>query len=299
MSPTFSGKGKESGTARVLGSGTSGVAELLIFHPVDTIAKRLMSNKAKVSTQGLSAIIFREQAAAPLGRKILSLFPGLGYAAGYKVSQRIYKFGGQPWFNDIITRHYKSSFTNTFGERKGKMMMQATAGSLTGIGEVVLLPLDALKIKRQVNPEAFRGRGALRIFREEGTTLYRGWGWTMARNAPGSFALFGASAVTKDYVLGISDYSKATWAQNFVASIAGAVASITVAAPLDTIKTRIQNANFEHKTSGVTVIKDLLREEGATALFKGLTPKILVVGPKLVFSYTIAQSLIPWFANYV
>jgi hypothetical protein len=27
-----------------------GVAELLIFHPVDTIAKRLMSNKAKVST---------------------------------------------------------------------------------------------------------------------------------------------------------------------------------------------------------------------------------------------------------
>ena len=52
------------------------------------------------------------------------------------------------------------------------------------------------------------------------------------------------------------------------------------------------------------------------ALFKGLTPKvcrviayvyldadsdieILVVGPKLVFSYTIAQSLIPWFARYV
>ena len=27
--------------------------------------------------------------------------------------------------------------------------------------------------------------------------------------------------------------------------------------------------------------------------------KILVVGPKLVFSYTIAQSLIPWFAKYI
>jgi len=53
----------------------------------------------------------------------------------------------------------------------------------------VLLPLDALKIKRQVNPEAFRGRGVIRIFMEEGTTLYRGWGWTMARNAPGSFAV--------------------------------------------------------------------------------------------------------------
>ncbi|KAI0779267.1 mitochondrial carrier [Fomes fomentarius] len=299
MAPQLNVKGSDSGTARILGSGASGVAELLVFHPVDTIAKRLMSNKSKVSASSLSSIIFKEYATAPLGRKLLSLFPGLGYAAGYKVTQRIYKYGGQPWFSDILSRNYKESFTNAFGERKGKMVLQATAGSLTGIGEVVLLPLDALKIKRQVNPEAFRGRGVVRIFLEEGTTLYRGWGWTVARNAPGSFALFGASAVTKDYVFGIQDYHKATWGQNFVASIAGAVASITVAAPLDTVKTRIQNANFENKVSGVTVIKELIKNEGAAALFKGLTPKILVVGPKLVFSYTLAQSLIPWFSKYV
>ncbi|KAI0328339.1 mitochondrial carrier [Cubamyces sp. BRFM 1775] len=299
MSPTINVKGSDSGAARILGSGASGIAELLLFHPVDTIAKRLMSNKSKVSLATLSPIIFKEHASAPLGRRLLSLFPGLGYAAGYKVTQRIYKYGGQPWFNDILSKNYKDSFTNAFGERKGKMVMQATAGSLTGIGEVVLLPLDALKIKRQVNPEAFRGRGVVRIFLEEGTTLYRGWGWTMARNAPGSFALFGASAVTKEYVFGIQDYHKATWGQNFVASIAGAVASITVAAPLDTIKTRIQNANFESKVSGFTVVKDLLKNEGPSALFKGLTPKILVVGPKLVFSYTLAQSLIPLFSKYV
>lgn len=119
--------------------------------------------------------------------------------------------------------------------------------------------------------------------------------------------------------MGVEDYSKATWTQNFIASISGAVASITIAAPLDVVKTRIQNANFEAKVSGVTVIKDLVRTEGASALFKGLTPKvsasrwvnfldnisdpsllqILVVGPKLVFSYTLAQSLIPYFAQYV
>jgi len=61
---------------------------------------------------------------------------------------------------------------------------------------VVLLPLDALKIKRQVNPEAFRGRGVVRIFMEEGTTLYRGWGWTMARNAPGSFSVSPLNIIT-------------------------------------------------------------------------------------------------------
>lgn len=30
---------------------------------------------------------------------------------------------------------------------------------------------------------------------EEGTTLYRGWGWTMARNAPGSFAVSDLSRI--------------------------------------------------------------------------------------------------------
>lgn len=29
----------------------------------------------------------------------------------------------------------------------------------------------------------------LRIVRDEGFGLYRGWGWTAARNAPGSFAV--------------------------------------------------------------------------------------------------------------
>jgi hypothetical protein len=93
------------------------------------------------------------------------------------------------------------------------------------------------------------------------------------------FQLFGASAVTKEYALGVTDYSKATWTQNFIASIAGAVASITIAAPLDTVKTRIQNANFEQRVPGLTVVRDLIRNEGPTAFFKGLTPKVITVYP--------------------
>lgn len=288
---------RESAQARLLGSGLSGIAELLVFHPVDTVAKRLMSNK----TAGLpmAQIVFKDKATANVSTKFLSLFPGLGYAAGYKVLQRIYKFGGQPYFNDYLTTHHKSTFDKAFGERTGKAVMSATAGSLTGIGEIVLLPLDVLKIKRQTNPEAFRSRGFLRILGDEGFALYRGWGWTAARNAPGSFALFGGSAFTKEYIFGLKNYSDATWTQNFFASIGGSVASITVAAPLDVVKTRIQNANFESKVGGVTIIKDMIKNEGFSAFFKGLTPKVLVVGPKLVFSFTIAQSLIPFFGKYV
>ncbi|KAJ1338282.1 putative mitochondrial carrier protein YHM1/SHM1 [Microdochium nivale] len=296
MSPTTTGKEKESNMARLLGSGSAGIAELAVFHPVDTIAKRLMSNQTKISGSAqLNAVIFKDKASAAAGTKFFSLFPGLGYAAGYKVSQRIYKYGGQPIARDYLDAHYGRDFESAFGKKTGKAIMHSTAGSLIGIGEIVLLPLDVLKIKRQTNPEAFRGRGIVKIIADEGFGLYRGWGWTAARNAPGSFALFGGSAFAKEFMFGLEDYNKATWFQNFVASIAGASSSLVVSAPLDVIKTRIQNRNFENPESGFRILSNMAKHEGAGAFFKGLVPKLLITGPKLVFSFWLAQTLIPTF----
>lgn len=167
--------------------------------------------------------------------------------------------------------------------------------SLIGIGEIVLLPLDVLKIKRQTNPAAFRGRGIFKIIADEGFGLYRGWGWTAARNAPGSFALFGGSAFTKEYFFALDDYNKASWFQNFIASIAGASASLVVSAPLDVIKTRIQNRNFENPEGGFKILSNMAKNEGFSSFFKGLVPKLLMTGPKLVFSFWLAQTLIPAF----
>jgi hypothetical protein len=102
--------------------------------------------------------------------------------------------------------------------------------------------------------------------------------------------------------------------QNFVASIAGASASLVVSAPLDVIKTRIQNRNFENPESGFKIVASMAKNEGVTAFFKGLVPKVcltsyydlvrdlltfgpqlLMTGPKLVFSFWLAQTLIPAF----
>ncbi|KEF51285.1 uncharacterized protein A1O9_12635 [Exophiala aquamarina CBS 119918] len=304
LAPALGSAGKEfkreSGTARLLGSGSAGIAELLVFHPVDTIAKRLMSNTNKVTnSSALKTVIFKEHASAPITTKFTSLFPGLGYAAGYKVLQRIYKYGGQPFVRDYLTQHHAQEFDAAFGKGTGKAILNATAGSLIGIGEIVLLPLDVLKIKRQTNPEAFRSRGFLRIVADEGFGLYRGAGWTAARNAPGSFALFGGSAWAKEKLFKLEDYNKATWGQNFVASVAGASASLIVSAPLDVIKTRIQNRNFENPESGFRIVSSMLKNEGVTSFFKGLTPKMLMTGPKLVFSFWLAQTLIPFFGTIV
>jgi Mitochondrial carrier protein len=97
----------------------------------------------------------------------------------------------------------------------------------------------------------------------------------------------------------LTDYNSATWTQNFVASVFGASASLIVSAPLDVIKTRIQNRNFENPESGFRIIGSMMRNEGPLAFFKGLTPKLLMTGPKLVFSFWLAQTLIPAYGKIV
>merc|ERR1711902_241475 len=173
---------------------------------------------------------------------------------------------GQPILRDYMARNYGKQFANVFGAGNSRDMTNACAGALVGIGEVVLLPLDVLKIKSQTNPEVLKGRGVIDLVVKENFKLYRGIGWTMARNCPGSFALFG--------------------------SMAGGIASIMVSSPLDVIKTRIQNKPFDDARSGFKVFSDLMKQEGPHALFKGLTPKLSLIGPKLVFSFTVAQWLI-------
>lgn len=86
--------------------------------------------------------------------------------------------------------------------------------------------------------------------------------------------LFGGSAFAKEYMFHLQDYNKATWFQNFVASIAGASASLVVSAPLDVIKTRIQNRNFDNPESGFRILANMARKEGFSSFFKGLVPKV-------------------------
>merc|ERR1711897_62394 len=83
------------------------------------------------------------------------------------------------------------------------------------------------------------------------------------------FALFGANSLVYTKIFGVSGPREAKGYQIFFGSMAGGTASILVSSPLDVIKT-----------------------EGPHALFKGLTPKLSLIGPKLVFSFTVAQWLI-------
>jgi hypothetical protein len=276
---------RESIIPKILGSSISGVMEIAIFHPVDTISKRLMYNKGKVSNNNLNSIIFKDSHNGNFFSRYKSLYPGTKFALNYKVLQRTYKYGGQSVLSSYIS--------NDNDSKNVKIMKQAAAGGLIGAGEVSLLPLDILKIKSQTNPKQFENRSMLSILRSYSIrSLYKGTGWTIARNVPGSFALFGTNSLIKNGIMDIKEGEKSSLIQTSISSTFSSFASILVSSPMDVIKTRIQAS--ENAENGSRVIKDIISKEGFGAFYKGIIPKLTLVGPKLIFSFTVAQQLIQY-----
>jgi hypothetical protein len=263
------------------GALVAGGMELALFHPMDTVAKRLMNDSG---SGDLKKVIFKGAAEQGPLAKAQALLPGLGYAAVYKLSQRVYKFGSQP----IVKDKLRSTFPD---QKQNKLLMDGFSGMMVGMGEVALLPFDVLKIKMQTNAAALGDASMAEVMKQEGWGLYRGWQWTMARNAPGSFALFGVNGFVKDKVFDIKD-RKPAFFETFVSSTAGGVASVLLVCPLDVIKTRVQSGSYDGK--GLQIMKDIVREEGFGGFMKGSVPKVLMTAPKLIFSFTIAQ----WVADY-
>jgi len=277
---------------QLLGSSMSGVLEIAIFHPVDTVAKRLMSNTAVSGATDLltlKRIIFRENSGGSILMKWAGLFPGIEFGAAYKVLQRTCKFGGQPIVKEAMDEKVGHHFRIIFGKKTGNDMLHATSGSLIGLLEIALLPLDILKIKTQVNPN-FLIRDNLKglSLRE----IYAGWNWTALRNMTGSFVLFGVNSLAYSRLFAIDGPKDAKFYQIAIASLCGGTCSILFSSPMDVIKTRIQNKPFGVKLDGMKYIGDLMKDEGPGAFFKGVVPKLGLIGPKLVFAFTIAQWLI-------
>lgn len=271
-------------SSRILASGAAGGLELCLFYPMDTITKRMMNSRDRFSRANWRAVVLQGADASGLAGKMKAFFPGISFGAAYKVTQRAYVWGGQPLVKEVLKKRYR------LHDKCGKTACDGLAGALMGVGEVALLPLNALKTRAQTNPE-YRAQGLVPLLQQHGVRrLYAGWQWTIARNVPGAFALFGTNAFVKEHVFGLRDHNDATLAQTAASSTVGCISSILVACPLDVVKTRIQSGAFDGE-GGFQIIKNIAKHEGIGAFFKGAAPKVVTVGPKLIFSFTIAQCL--------
>jgi hypothetical protein len=270
----------------------AGLIETGAFHPFDTMSKRLQKNEGKFRRENETKMgAFARIALKAEGRagmpQIIGLYSGLGWGLGYKFFQRGFKIGLQRPLQEEIQRQYGQTFKGMFGSRD-KVVTQGLAGMILGIGEIILLPLDAYKIKSQTNKHAYKGMSVMEVARKE--NLFKGMTLTIMRNAIGSFALFAVPEILKTEVMGHDTDAKISVLENVQLKMAGAASSIIVASPADVVRTRVMAEKVN--TSSTRLGLNMFSNEGIGSFFKGSLLKVIMRGPQLAFAMCITDSII-------
>lgn len=261
-------KQKKTVLLQSLSSAVAAVLEVGFFHPVDTVQKRLMVNSKPIYDKQLSLasnltsacnIAFRSSKTNQF-----SLYPGLPWALTYKVSQRVIKFGGQPIIEEALKRQVFKPDTSFWPA--------ATSGALIGACEVLIVPLDIYKIRKQTNSS------------DKGMS-YRGAGVTVVRNMVGSFTLFGMPELIRSYFWRGEPSGKT---QKIASQFLAAASCIVVASPFDVVKTRMQSDS--HSQTAYKMASQLLKNN-PSQFFKGIGPKALAQSLKLTGFMTVKDMI--------
>lgn len=276
--------------------------EALVCHPLDTIKVRMQLSR-RGRTPGS-----KRRGFIATGRDIVKketafgLYKGLGAVLTGIVPKMAIRFTSYEW--------YKQSLA----DENGVISSQATflAGLGAGVTEAVAVvcPMEVVKIRMQAQYHSLsdpldipKYRSAphalLTVVKDEGIgALYRGVSLTALRQGTNQAANFTAYTELKEALQKMqpqyADKNLPSYQTTIIGLISGAVGPFTNA-PIDTIKTRLQKTPAEPgqtALSRITMIgKDMFRQEGPKAFWKGITPRVMRVAPGQAVTFTVYEYL--------
>jgi len=248
-----------------------------------------------------------------------SLYKGLSAVYVGIIPKMAIRFVSFEHYKDVIRRH------TPLGEKSTNF----TAGLSSGLTEAVLIvtPAEVCKIRMQsqrhslLDPLEANARKygnvvqtAMIIVREEGySALYKGVVPTMLRQGCNQAVNFTAYSSMKTYWL------ERQWEHNLqhgenpepsqqlpgtismlIGGLSGAMGPI-VNNPLDVVKTRLQKQNTAKIFNGtpkytglVQACLKIAKEEGASALWKGITPRLMRIVPGQAITFATYEAVCRW-----
>ncbi|KAE9555684.1 hypothetical protein FO519_001155 [Halicephalobus sp. NKZ332] len=165
------------------------------------------------------------------------------------------------------------------------------AGALAGVfTTVVMVPGERIKCILQVQsmghaPSDVKYNGPLdvvkKLYAQGGIrSIYRGTAATLVRDIPASGAYLSVYEYLKRKFAGEDHNKKLSPAATLCAGGFAGIANWSVCIPADVIKSRLQTAPEGKYPDGMRgVFREIIREEGARALFKGFVPVMLRAFP--------------------
>ncbi|XP_078000825.1 mitochondrial 2-oxodicarboxylate carrier-like [Glandiceps talaboti] len=271
--------------------GLAGMVEVSLMHPLDLVKTRFQVQRGADDPHRYKSLadcfrrIYRSEG-------LLSFYKGILPPLMAETPKRAVKF--------FTFEQYKKMFL--FGSPTPTVLTFTLAGLCAGLTEgLVINPFEVVKVKLQTERQSYSEQRsayatARLIVRERGiglNGLYLGITATLGRHGVFNCLYFSFYHNVKGWLPSAED-PKLEFARKFtIGLIAGTLASI-VNIPFDVAKSRIQGpqpvpGQIKYKTCFATMAT-VYREEGYFALYKGLVPKIMRLGPGgaimlLVFEY--------------
>lgn len=282
----------ESALKSFLSGGVGGVCVVLVGHPLDLIKVRLQT--ASPSMQSSTFSLFRDtfvREGVPglyrgVSAPLVAVTPIFALSFwGYDMGKRLVRYA------DVGS----GSHVNEGGSYKYTIPQLVVAGGLSAIPTTAIAaPSERIKCLLQVQANEIERGGKAKysgmidcgrqLFRSGGIrSLYRGTFATLARDGPGSMAWFGVYELTKRELMRAQGIDPSTGQLSPLAILTagglGGMACWAVAIPPDVLKSRFQTAPEGKYRNMYDVYKHLMKEEGPSALFKGMRPALIRAFP--------------------
>jgi len=279
---------------RVINGGIAGIVGVICVFPIDLVKTR-MQNQSKAVGQPPVYINIWDCA--------VKTFRGSGFRGMYSGSAvNILLITPEKAIKLVANDLFRQSLKTKDGSLP--MHRQILAGAGAGTCQIVVTtPMELLKIQRQMAKSKDSAQSpnarqlALQLYREKGIIgLYKGVGATFTRDVVFSMMYFPMFAYFNDKGKAPGS-NQVPFYHSFASGIGAGAISAFLATPLDVVKTRLQTLENIGRYSGIVdCTAKIMREEGATAFFKGSLLRVMVIAPlfgiaQMVYYLGIAEAM--------
>lgn len=285
-----------------IAGGSAGLVEICLMHPLDVVKTRF---QLQGGAGGPSSVQYRSVAHC-----FSTIYRTEGFMSFYKgilppilaeTPKRAVKFFAFERYKELLS----------FGQ-PANWQVYAAAGLCSGITEgFIINPFERVKVQLQseknvrLQDQESTFRKAAKIIAEGGigtNGINRGLTATLGRHGVWNMVYFGIFHEAMAYAPDPKESGKFTAYKLALGLIAGSLASI-VNIPYDVAKSRIQgpqirDADGRLKYRGAhSSMLVIMREEGFLALYKGLLPKMMRLGPSGAIMMYVYQTLSEFLAQ--
>lgn len=187
------------------------------------------------------------------------------------------------WSYDLALTGMREFSSTAHSKQDLSVGQSCLAGAFSGIPlAAVVAPSERIKCLMQVDKARFSGFGDClqQVYREGGLrSVFRGLGATCMRDVPGNAAYFGTYELLRRELSRVEGTPSPSLHVTLLAGGMAGVANWIVALPFDTLKSRLQTAPKGKYRNVFDVFQQLIRQEGVTALFRGLSPALIRAFP--------------------